>query len=109
MRSAPLLLVATALATSAAAQTPPSPASPQARVVDIEHLSCSQYLALPEADRGLVLWYAAGYYKAAGNSARRFDLDAAAKAPDAVAKQCGDKPGASFRYTLKGVFSPAKK
>jgi len=29
-------------------------------VVDIGHLSCSQYLALPEADRGLVLWYAAG-------------------------------------------------
>ena len=57
------LLVATALATAAAAQatrpeTPPSPSL--ARVVDIGHLSCSQYLALPEADRGLVLRYAAG-------------------------------------------------
>jgi hypothetical protein len=111
MRPVFLPLLALALATPAAAQgtqTEPPAAAPAAaapRVVDLQHMSCGQYTALPDADRPPVVWYIAGFYKAAGAAAKHFDLDAAAKVVDAAAKACADKPAASFRYTVGAVFA----
>jgi hypothetical protein len=111
MRPALLTLLAAALATPAAAQgtqTEPPAAAPAAaapRLVDLQHMSCGQYTALPDADRAPVVWYIAGFHKAAGAAAKHFDLDAAAKVVDATSKACADKPAASLRYTVGAVFA----
>ena len=82
-----------------------APAAVAKRVVDLAHMSCGQYTALPEADRPAVVWYIAGYYKAAGDFMHRFDLDVAGRAAGTTAKQCADKPAASLRYTVGHVFA----
>jgi hypothetical protein len=79
------------------------------RAVDLRHMSCAQYTALPEADRPPVVWYIAGYYKAAGDFMERFDFDVAGRAVADTAKQCEDKPAASLRYTIGHVFAALRK
>ena len=109
MRPASLLLifasaVSPLLAEAQDAQAT-APASAPKRVVDLVHMSCAQYTALPETDRAPVIWYIAGYYKAAGDFMKRFDLDVAGRAVGATAKECADKPAASLRYTVGHVFA----
>ncbi len=86
-----------------------SPAAAPKRVVDLRHMSCAQYTALPEADRPPVVWYIAGYYKAAGDFMERFDLDVASGAVSATAKHCAEKPSASLRYTVGQVFAALRE
>lgn len=97
-------LLAAALLTAGAARAAEGGAG---RIVNLKDMSCAQYAALPEADRAPVVWYMAGYYRAGGIQAKRFDLDRASTALPKVLETCQARPEASLRYTVRDVLRPA--
>ena len=106
-RLSTLLIAAGLVVAAGEARAAGEGAATSSRIVNLKDMSCGQYVAVPEADRAPIVWYMAGYYRATGVQAKRFDLDRAASAMAKVLETCQARPDASLRYTVRDMLRPA--
>lgn len=112
------LLAAAALAAAVpvvaeekAPETVTATAKPSARqrVLNLEFVSCADYLRLSEIEKAPVAWYLAGFYRASGVSPLEFDLEWATSTPTVVTMECAKRPNASLLYVVGNLFKPHKR
>lgn len=76
------------------------------RVLNLEFVSCADYLRLSELQKAPVAWYLAGFYRATGVSPLEFDLEWATSTPPIVTMECAKRPDASLLYVVGNLFKP---
>ncbi len=79
------------------------------RVLNLEIVSCADYLRLSEIEKAPVAWYLAGFYRASGVSPLEFDLEWATSTPTVVTMECAKRPNASLLYVVGNLFKPHKR